>query len=132
MNTTTATAPAELTAADLRRTAVERVATCDIYIGRRALVAHNTVVVSSLYNGRGVQQVAVEGNQQRMAVAMFPKGMPTCYTPADAAQLVEEFNATFEAAGVEERVRCVLARDWWQEERDAALRSIAFMDKHGI
>lgn len=129
---TTAAAPAELTAADLRRTAEQRVATCDIYIGRRALVAHNTVVVSSIYNGRGVQQVAVEGNQQRMAVAMFPKGMPTCYTPADAAELAKDFNEQFEEAGVEERVRCVLARDWWQEERAAALRSIAFMDKHDV
>lgn len=130
MNTTAA--PATLDNAALRRTAEERVATCAIYVGRRALVAHNTVVVSSIYNGRGVQQVAVEGNQQRMAVAMFPKGMPTCYTPADAQQLCEEFNAHFEEAGVEERVRCVLARDWWETERQTALDTIAFMDKHDI
>lgn len=129
---TTANAPAERTDADLRRTAEQRVSTCDIYIGRRALAAHNTVVVSSLHNGRIVQQVAVEGNQQRLAVAMYPEGMPTCFTPADAAELAKDFNEQFEAAGSEERVRCVPVRDWWQEERAAALRCIAFMDKHNI
>lgn len=123
---TAANAPADL-AADLRRTAEQRVSTCDMYIGQRALVLHNTVVVSSIHNGRGV---CLQG--ARTIIQMFPKGMPTCYSPEDARTLCEDVNAALVEQGLEERVSCMAARDWWEEERQAALRAIAFMDKHDV
>ena len=120
-----------MNANEIRATAEARIATCDTYINRRAMVAHNTIVVSSLYNGRGLQlgEPNADGGQATF-IAVFPKGMPTCYTPKDAVELAYEMNAHLEEQGAEERVRAVSAREWWQTEKEAAQSMLGFIAKN--
>ena len=120
-----------MNANDIRATANDRIATCDIYINRRAMVSHNTVVVSSIYNGRGLQlgEPNADGGQSCF-ITVFPKGMPTCYTPSAAAELVAEMNAHLAEQGADERVRAVPAREWWATEKEAAQSILGFLDKN--
>lgn len=117
--------------AALRATAEARVRTCRMYCAQRALVGQNTVVVSSIHNGRGLQLVQdKEVAGQRMILAMFPKGMPTLFAPEDAATLAEEMNDHLEDGGSKERVSTMNHMDWWKEELAAAERTLDFMDLH--
>lgn len=87
----TGTAQITETVANLLR----RIDTCLIYVNRRAIVSHNTVVVSTMpgCNFRGVYQgEQPETKQPVMCLGPFPNQMPTCYTSRDAATLVREWN----------------------------------------
>ena len=124
-------ANANATLATLRAAAEARVATCDIYLNSRALVGQNTVVVSSLTNGRGLQLVQDEEVAgQRMILAMFPKGMPTLLSPKDAATLAEEMNDHLAEDGASERVSTMNHREWWANEKAAAQSTLDFITKN--
>lgn len=119
------------TASEIRAIANDRIATCDIYLNSRALVGQNTVVVSSIHNGRGLQLVQDEEVAgQRMILAMFPKGMPTLFAPEDAAALAEEMNDHLEDDGSTERVRTMNHMEWWANEKEAAQSILDFLAKN--
>jgi hypothetical protein len=119
------------TTSTLRATTEQRIATCEIYANRRAMVGHNTVVVSTIAMERGVHVATVDG-EERVVVGMFPGGMPTCYTPADAAQLEQDFNQQAERDGKAERVYRMNERQWWQHQLNGAKDLLAFLDQNGV
>lgn len=100
------------------QSATDRIATCEIYVNRRALVSHNFIVVSETWNGRGIY---TDGN--RMAVGPFKNQMPTCYTRRDADVLAADANA--EPAFKGERFKVVSSRDWWTVELEEARKALA-------
>lgn len=119
---------ANATLATLRATAEARIKTCDIYLNSRALVGQNTVVVSSLVNGRGAQAGTpnADGGQQ-ITIQMFDGGMPTCFAPKTAAELVYELNQHLEATGAAERVSAINHIEWWANEKAAAQDTLDFI-----
>lgn len=86
-----------------------RITTCRIYAEPTAttLTLQNTVVVSSLWNRRGAYRRA----DGALVVGPFERGMPTLWSPADAARIVEGFQPE---SG--ETLRAVHERDWWAVE----------------
>lgn len=104
-----------------------RIKTCAIYTGRRAMVACNTIVRSSLYASR---MVFWDLAGDRYAIGH--RKMPTTFPPADAAKLVTEINAQL-ASDPEctERVMTCSARDWWAAQAEEAER-IAGMLREAI
>lgn len=105
---------------------LRRIDTCLIYVNRRAIVAHNTVVVSAKagYNARGVYQGKhPESGEDVMCLGPFPNQMPTCYTPRDAAALVAEWNAEADKRNGE-RVQLMSHHTWWQNELLGARKAL--------
>src|SRR5262245_2553562 len=109
MNTATLTAEQSALQAEMIANAKERIATCEIYVNRRALVSHNWVVVSSLWNCRGVYVAEKEGGRA-LAVGPFPKRMPTCWTKGDAEGYAKEVAAIAQPG---ETFSVISAPQWW-------------------
>lgn len=105
----------------------KRIEVCQMYLrdsGCATISLNNTVAVSSLWVLRGVI-----GAGDKQAIGPYNNGMPTLWSPRDAAALVKAFNAQLEAAGSNERVTAMPKRAWWEANLQDALRASAAMDE---
>lgn len=99
------------------------VATCDIYLNRRALVSHNWCVCLESFAAVGVHYREHEGRTV-MAVGPFPRGMPTMFTRADAESVLRDARE-FDAR----ELRILSADDYWRERRAASVEALEFVEK---
>lgn len=109
-----------------RNAIAKRIEVCQMYLrdsGCSTISLNNTVVVSSLWVLRGVISA---GDKQ--AIGPYRDGMPSLWSPRDAAVLAKAFNAQLEAAGSNERVTAMPERAWWEANLQDALRASEAMD----